>query len=56
MPAEFKNWYIDILNKHLDAITVDKFDLGQAKSFTHKVYLKDNDPAYRKQFKIPEAH
>jgi phenylacetate-coenzyme A ligase PaaK-like adenylate-forming protein len=26
------------------------------KNFTHKIHLKDNNPVYRKQFKIPEAH
>ncbi len=31
-------------------------DLGHAKNFTHKIYLKDNKPVYHKQFKIPEAH
>jgi len=31
-------------------------DLGPAKNFTHKIHLKDNNPIYRKQFKIPEAH
>ncbi len=31
-------------------------DLGRAKNFTHKIHLKDNNPVYRKQFKIPEAH
>ncbi len=56
MPAEFKQQYIDILFKHQNAISVDKFDLGRAKNFTHKIYLKDNEPVYRKQFKIPEAH
>jgi len=58
VPPEFKSCYIDILYKHKDAISVDKFDLGlgRAKNFTHKIYLKDNDPVYRKQFKIPEAH
>ncbi len=31
-------------------------DLGHAKNFTHKIYLKDNKPVYHKQLKIPEAH
>ena len=56
VPSEYKNRYIDILFKHQNAISVDKFDLGRAKSFTDKIYLKDNEPVYRKQFKIPEAH
>ncbi len=35
---------------------MDKYDLGLAKDFTHKIHLKSQDPVYRKQFKIPEAH
>ncbi len=47
---------MDILYKHQDALSMDKFDLGLAKDFTHKIHLKSQDPVYRKQFKIPEAH
>ncbi len=42
--------------KHQAAISVNKMDLGCAKYFTQKIHLKDNNPVYRKQFKIPEAH
>jgi hypothetical protein len=48
--------YIDILYKHQKAISVNKYDLGLAKNFKHKIDLKDNNPVYRKQFKIPESH
>jgi hypothetical protein len=56
VPTEFKQKYIDILYKHQQAISVNKYDLGLATNFKHKIHLKDNDPVYRKQFKIPEAH
>jgi hypothetical protein len=56
VPPEFKQKYIDILHKHQQAISVNKYDLGLATNFKHKIHLKDNDPVYRKQFKIPEAH
>ncbi len=56
MPDKFKELYIDILFKHQKAISVNKYDLGLAKNFKHKLHLKDNSPAYGKQFKIPEAH
>ncbi len=49
VPIEFKQKYIDILYKHQQAISVNK-------NFKHKIHLKDNNPVYRKQFKIPEAH
>jgi hypothetical protein len=39
VPNEYKKRYIDILFKHQKAISVDKFDLGKASNFTHKIYL-----------------
>jgi hypothetical protein len=56
VPIEFKQKYIDILYKHQQAISVNKYDLGLATNFKYKIHLKDNNPVYRKQFKIPEAH
>jgi hypothetical protein len=56
VPDELKQRYIDILFKHQAAISTSKMVLGRAKNFTHKIHLKDNNPVYRKQFKIPEAH
>jgi hypothetical protein len=34
----------------------DKYDLGLAKDFSHRIHLKDNILIYRKQFKLPETH
>jgi hypothetical protein len=52
---EFKERYLDILCKHQDALSIDKYDLGLAKNFKHKIHLKSQDPVYRKQFKVLEA-
>jgi Reverse transcriptase (RNA-dependent DNA polymerase) len=30
--------------------------LEEQKIFTHKIYLKDDNPVYLKQFKLPEVH
>jgi hypothetical protein len=38
------------------AISLDKYDLGLAKNFTHRIHLKDDQPIFRKQFNLPEAH
>ncbi len=43
-------------SKHQKAISINKYDLGLAKDFKHKIHLKYNNLVYRKQFKIPEAH
>ncbi len=56
VPEEFHECYLDILCKHQDTLSIDKYDLGLAKDFKHKIHLKTQDPVYRKQFKIPEAH
>jgi hypothetical protein len=53
---EFHERYLDILCKHPDMLSLDKYNLGLAKDFKHKIHLKTQDPVYRKQFKIPEAH
>jgi len=56
VPEEFHECYLDILCKHQDALSIDKYDLGLAKDFKPKIHLKTQDPVYQKQFKIPEAH
>ncbi len=37
---EFQEWYLDILCKHQDALSIDRYDLGLAKDFKHKIHLK----------------
>jgi hypothetical protein len=33
------------------AISANKYDLGLATNFKHRIHLKDNAPVYRKQLK-----
>jgi hypothetical protein len=47
---------MDILCKHQDALSIDKYDLELAKDFKHKICLKTQDPVDRKQFKMLEPH
>ncbi len=56
VPNEYKQKDIDILYRHQKAISINKYDLGLASNFKHRIHLKDNNPVYRTQFKIPEAH
>ena len=56
VPSEYKARYKQLLMKHFQVISVDKNDLGRVKDFFHKIHMKDNEPVYRKQFKIPDAH
>jgi hypothetical protein len=55
VPEEFQERYLDILCKHQDALSIDRYNLGPAKDFKHKIFLKTQDPVFQKQFKIPEA-
>jgi len=55
-PESYRSQYIDILFWHQAATSMDKYDLGLAKDFTHRIHLKDDQPIFRKQFNLPEAH
>jgi hypothetical protein len=48
VPDKFKECDIDILQKHQDALSINKYDLRLAENFTHKIHLKMQDPVYRK--------
>jgi hypothetical protein len=48
--------YINTLFRHHAAISMDKYDLGLAKDSTHRIHLKDDQPIFRRQFHLPEAH
>ncbi len=56
VPDQFKQRYIDILFKHQQAISVNKYDLGLAKSFQHQIHLKDNSPSLKNKAKDCESY
>jgi hypothetical protein len=56
VPEEFKGRYLDILLKHQEAISINKYDLGLAKNYKHRIHLKNENWVYRNQLKIPDAH
>jgi hypothetical protein len=56
VPSELKQHYVDILHKHQIEISANKYDLGLAKNYKHKIHLKVNNLVYHKQFKILKAH
>ncbi len=55
-PEPYWSQYIHTLFKHQAAISMDKYDLGLAKDFTHRIHLKDDQPIFRKQFNLLEAN
>ena len=56
VPTEYKDKYYSLLTKYSDLFSDTKYDLGRATHFFHKIHLKNKEPVYRKQFKIPDAH
>ena len=56
VPREQEQAYRVLLANHHDVFSTDKNDLGWANHFEHKIKTKDENPTYRKQFPIPEAH
>ena len=55
VPEEYKDKYLELLYKHHEVISEHKYDLGRCETFKHDIQLKDNEPVYIKQFRIPEA-
>jgi len=41
VPDEFREKYINILFKHQEAISLDKYDLDLAQNYKHKIHLKN---------------
>ena len=56
VPDKFKQKYWDLLFKHAGVFSTDKTDIGRTTAFEHRIHLKDKEPVYQKQFKIPDAH
>ena len=44
-----------ILENH-DIFSINKHDIGHTQTMKHSIALKDQEPVYRKQFRIPESH
>ena len=56
VPVEFQNQYLDLLCKHHTIFSGEKNDIGRSDLIQHEIHLKNNDPIYVKQFKIPDTH
>jgi len=56
VPNQFRDQYLKVLLKNHEAVSQNKFDLGQTDTLMHEIALKTSEPIYVKQFKIPDAH
>ena len=56
VPDQFKEQCLKLLQKHRKVISVSKTDLGLCKTSKHRLYLKDDQPVYHKQFPLKPDH
>ena len=56
VPEIEREAYTKVLLDNYDVFSRDPNDFGQAKHFEHVIQLKDFDPIFRKQFRIPDIH
>jgi hypothetical protein len=56
VPPEFKERYLDLMFKYHSIFSGDKNDIGRSNLIPQEIHLKNNDPVYVKQFKIPDTH
>jgi len=54
--AKEANSYKELFYQHADVFSKHKNDLGRCDLVQHEIHLKDKNPVYIKQFKIPEVH
>jgi hypothetical protein len=54
VPETFKQKYLDLLLKHHEVISDNKYNLGKCSTAMHDIELKNETPIYVKQFKIQE--
>ena len=56
LPDHIKDDYVSLILRNHDVFSRDKHDLGRTHVMEHSVTLKDDEPVYRKQFRIPHSH
>ena len=56
VPDTERKLYEELILANHDIFSKDKNDLGRANNFEHHIEMKSNEPIFRKQYEIPEAH
>ena len=56
VPPEFQERYLDLMYRYHTIFSDDKHDIGRSDLIPHEIHLKNKDPIYVKQFKIPDTH
>ena len=56
VPPQHQPAYLELLLEFADCFSEHKFDLGYNDQVAHKIAMRDQEPVYRSQFRIPEEH
>ena len=56
VPQNEQAAYLELILRNHDVFSKDKNDLGLANHYKHSITLRNNEPLYIKQFKIPDIH
>ena len=56
VPHSEREKYLQLILNNHDVFSKDKNDLGLPNHYKHSITLKNNEPLYIKQFKIPDVH
>ena len=55
-PKEIEDRFWQIVYKHHRIFSTTKDQLGKCDTRSHKIHIKDTEPVYQKQFRLPETH
>ena len=56
LPLALQESYLASILLNHDVFSRDKFDIGRTNILSHSVHLRDDEPVYVKQFRIPDTH
>ncbi|MFM8998473.1 MAG: reverse transcriptase domain-containing protein, partial [Actinomycetota bacterium] len=56
VPIHYHDAFVKLLLANHDVFSKTPSDIGRATHFEHTIMLKEFDPVFRKQFRIPDAH
>ena len=56
VPTNFRQKYLDLILEYHEIFSTKKREIGPSHTAFHDIHLRDEEPVYIKQFRIPEAH
>lgn len=56
MTKEESNELLALCKQFPRIFSMNEYDLGRCNSYTHSIQMKDNEPVFVQQFRVPEVH